>query len=129
MTSCADTIPIINIIKNVSFFLIIDALDERKLDENSYQFSDDECLIQADFTKEETVSTVVIREDLRFSQRVESFRLYAKSVNGYTEIYKGTVIGSKKIVRLNKKVQTDEILFAVTGTRGNPVIRDIAFYN
>ena len=116
-------------IKNVSFFAINDALDERKLDENSCQFSDDECLIQANFTKEETVSTVVIREDLRFSQRIESFRLYIKDENGYTEIYKGTVIGSKKIVRLNKKVQTDEILFAVTGTRGTPVIRDIAFYN
>lgn len=121
--------PFRNEIKNVSFFAINDALDERKLDESDCSFNDDDYILKATFSKEETVSTVVIREDLRFSQRVESFRLYAKSVKGYTEIYKGTVIGSKRIICLNKKVQTNELLLAVTGTRGNPVIRDIAFYN
>ena len=121
--------PFRNEIKNARFFVINDTLDERKLDENGCKFCDDECIIKASFSEKETVSTVVIREDLRFSQRIESFRLYIKDENGYTEIYKGTVIGSKKIVRLNKKVQTNELLLAVTGTRGTPVIRDIAFYN
>ena len=117
-------------IKDFRLTLIADDETERAYPENgSCTFRDDESIVKISFEKSQKVSTVVIREDLCFSQRVESFRLYAKSVNGYTEIYKGTVIGSKKIVRLNKKVQTDEILFAVTGTRGNPVIRDIAFYN
>ena len=117
-------------IKDFRLTLIADDETERAYPENgSCTFRDDESIVKISFEKSQKVSTVVIREDLRFSQRVESFRLYAKSVNGYTEIYKGTVIGSKKIVRLNKKVQTDEILFAVTGTRGNPVIRNIAFYN
>ena len=117
-------------IKDFRLTLIADDETERAYPENgSCTFRDDESIVKISFEKSQKVSTVVIREDLRFSQRVESFSVFAKENGGYTEVGKGTVIGSKKIVRLNKKVQTDEILFAVTGTRGNPVIRDIAFYN
>ena len=72
---------------------------------------------------------MVIREDLRFSQRIESFSVYAEINGAYSEVGKGTVVGSKKILFLEKAVKTKELLFAVTGTRENPVIRDIAFYN
>ncbi len=116
-------------IQNVNFSVINEKLEERPLDESGCSFNDDDYILKAGFSKEEMISTVIIREDLRFSQRIESFRLYIKDENGYTEIYKGTVIGSKRIICLKKKVRTNELLLAVTGTRGNPVIRDIAFYN
>lgn len=116
-------------IQNVNFSVINEKLEERLLGESGCSFNDDDYILKATFSKEETVSTVVIREDLRFSQRVESFSVYAKIDGAYSEIGKGTVVGSKKILFLEKAVKTKELLFAVTGTRENPVIRDIAFYS
>lgn len=116
-------------IQNVNFSVINEKLEERLLDESGCSFNDDDYILKATFSKEETVSTVVIREDLRFSQRIESFSVYAKIDGAYSEIGKGTVVGSKKILFLEKAVKTKELLFAVTGTRENPVIRDIAFYS
>ena len=94
----------------------------------SYTFKDDEFLLKISFSKEEKVSSVVIREDLRRSQRIESFSIYAKKNDSYIEVGKGTAIGSKKILFLKKSVVTDELIFAVTGTRGEPTIREIRFY-
>lgn len=109
-------------IQNVNFSVINEKLEERLLGESGCSFNDDDYILKATFSKEETVSTVVIREDLRFSQRVESFSVYAKIDGAYSEIGKGTVVGSKKILFLEKAVKTKELLFAVTGTRENPVI-------
>ena len=60
---------------------------------------------------------------------LESFEIYTKLNGEYKKVGNGTVIGSKKILFLKEKVKTSELLIAVTGTRENPVIRDIAFYN
>ncbi len=103
--------------------------NERAYPKNeSCKMKNDESLIRIVFDNNRKVSTVVIREDLRFSQRIESFELYIKKADGYEKIYGGTVIGSKKIVRLKNFVETNELVFAVTGTRGNPVIRDIRVF-
>ena len=117
-------------IKDYKLSVINEELTERAYPENgSCAFNADEWIIKASFSKEEKVSAVVIREDLRFSQRIESFRVFAKKNESYIEVGKGTVIGSKKILFLKKAVTTSELLFAVTGVREDPVIRDIAFYN
>lgn len=117
-------------IKDYKLSVINEELTERAYPENgSCAFNADEWIIKASFSKEEKVSAVVIREDLRFSQRIESFRVFAKKNESYIEVGKGTVIGSKKILFLEKAVTTSELLFAVTGVREDPVIRDIAFYN
>ena len=81
------------------------------------------------FEKAQTVSTVVLSEDLRFSQRTESFELYVKTKNGYALTEKNTVIGTKRIIRLKKKVSTDELLVVVTQSRGNPVFKKILAYS
>ena len=116
-------------IQNVNFSVINEKLEERLLDESSCSFNDDEYILKASFKNEQTIAALVIREDLHFSQRIESFSIYAKIDGAYSEIGKGTVVGSKKILFLEKAVKTKELLFAVTGTRENPVIRDIAFYS
>lgn len=122
--------PFRNEIKDVTLSVVNDKLEEREYSKNeNCSFYDDDYILKATFSKEETVSTVVIREELHFSQRIESFSIYAKIDGAYSEIGKGTVVGSKKILFLEKAVKTKELLFAVTGTRENPVIRDIAFYS
>lgn len=116
-------------IRDVKFSVINEKLEERTYPEKgSCTFKDDEIIIKAVFREEETVSKVVIREDLRYSQRVESFAVYARINGAYCEVGNGTVVGSKKILFFENPVKTNELLFAVTGTRENPVIRDIALY-
>ena len=122
--------PFRNEITDCDFTVVADDETERAYPKGeSYTFKDDESLIKISFRKEEKVSCVVIREDLHRSQRIESFSVYAKTNDSYIEVGKGTVIGSKKILFLKKSVVTDELIFAVTGTRGEPTIRNIHCYN
>ena len=121
--------PFRNKLNDYRLSLLADDGSERAYPESgSYTFKDDEAIIKISFGKAEEISTVVIREDLRRSQRIESFSVFAEKNGEYTEIGKGTVIGSKKILSLKKTVKTDELLFAVTGTRGEPTVRDISIY-
>ena len=123
------TEPFRNEITDYSAAVIADDESERAYPKGeSCTFRDDESILKIRFNKKEEITSFVIREDLRNSQRIESFRLFAKNGYDYTEIGKGTVIGSKKILRLKKTTETDELLFAVTGTRGEPTIRDFSIY-
>lgn len=97
--------------------------------DESIKLLNDEYGIKIKFEKAQTVSTVVLSEDLRFSQRTESFELYVKTKNGYALTEKNTVIGTKRIIRLKKKVSTDELLVVVTQSRGNPVFKKILAYS
>ncbi len=122
--------PFVSEITDFSLSVVDENAEERVVpNKESCSFSDNEYILKAAFSKEEEVSTLVLREDLRFSQRVESFEIYAKLNGEYKKVGSGTVIGSKKILFLKEKVKTSELLVAVTGTRENPVIRSVAFYN
>lgn len=68
--------------------------------------------------------TMVIEEDIRYSQRVEKFEIYADNIRKV----KGTTIGSCKMIRFPDGIEADEILFVVTQSRGNPIIRSIKLY-
>ncbi len=79
--------------------------------------------------KKRKISALSFCEDLKFSQRTEEFRVYIKDGKGeWAPVYEGTVIGSGKIVKLEKYALTDEVLIAVTQSRSNPVLRDFKIY-
>lgn len=98
---------------------------------NSYRMEDDENLIRLTFDNRQKVSTIVLQEDITQSQRVEEFKIYAKTAAGYLKIYDGTVIGSKKICLISPLLarKTDEILIVITQSRSNPVIRTVTAYS
>lgn len=101
----------------------------RAADEESISLKDGETGLSVRLNGETNVSLLSFREDLRFSQRVEEYKVFARGTDGeYKEIYKGTVIGSRKIVRLKKAVTTDELLLIITRSRSNPVLKDIRIY-
>ncbi len=80
-------------------------------------------------TEKQEIATLSFRENLRFSQRVEEFKIFAKDEKGeYIPVYTGTVIGSRKIVRLDRPVLTDETVIVVTQSRSNPILKDIKIY-
>ena len=72
---------------------------------------------------------ITLSEDLRYSQRIEEFKVYAiRNDLDYELIYTGTVVGSKKIVKFDSPVTTDKIIVIVTQSRSNPVLKDIKIY-
>ena len=70
---------------------------------------------------------LVLREQLRLSQRVERFAVDAWVQDGWQQITEGTVIGNKKIVPL-PDVITDRLRVRVLDSRGVPALRFLGVY-
>lgn len=94
-----------------------------------HPFADNENALSLRFDGVKRVGLISLREDMRYSQRVEAFRILAKTEEGtYFPVYDGTVIGSRKIVKFDYPVETDEILILPLQARANPVLGDIHIY-
>lgn len=72
-------------------------------------------------------ATIVIKENILKSQRVEQFEVQALINNEFVKIYSGTVIGYKKIIQL-QKVQTDCLKIIITQCRREPFIAFVGIY-
>ena len=66
---------------------------------------------------------LVLQEDITKGQRVESFKVLADG----EQIYEGTVIGYKRIVKLNG-IKAKHISIIITAARGEPVIKTAEVY-
>ena len=73
------------------------------------------------------VRILEIKEDIRFSQRIESFTVECQHGKTWKELYKGTTIGYKKLVRF-RPVTTNAIRITINDSRISPVISHIALY-
>ncbi len=90
--------------------------------------SKDNGCLEYTFDSDKKLKYAVICEDIRSSQRIEKFDLYIKKSNGkYKKVYKGTVIGSEKIIPLGGARCTGAVL-VIRQSRSNPVIKSIGFY-
>lgn len=102
---------------------------DRELPIGDITLGQSETGVRLSFKDNKSITLLSFREDLTYSQRIEEFKIFAKDASGeYSNIYTGTVVGSRKIVRLENPVNTDEILIIVTQARANPVIKDIRIY-
>lgn len=92
------------------------------------KLTEDNGYIEYRFDSIKKMRYVVIEEDIRYSQRVEAFDLYIKKPDGkYKQVYKGTVIGSKKIIPIKGK-KCLGACFVIRQSRSNPIIKSIGFY-
>ena len=69
-------------------------------------------------------TTLWLEEDVKYSQRVELFSVFAdgKHVGDYT------TIGSGRIIRFPNGLDADEIDIVITQSRSNPIIKSIRLY-
>lgn len=104
-----------------------DGLSRIKTD-GSYMLKIGERAVKCGFKGEKNVATVVLREDIRHSQRIEEFKLIAETDKGLKCVYNGTVIGSKKIVRFKKPIKATAFYLLITQSRSNPYIRSIEIF-
>ncbi len=97
------------------------------LEQNIGELKENQGYLEFDFDSAKKLKYFVISEDLAYSQRIEKFDLYLKKANGgYKRAYQGTIVGAKKIVKLNKKA-TGAVL-VIRQSRSTPHIKQIGFY-
>ena len=70
---------------------------------------------------------LTLKEDLRFSQRIERFAVEYRCGKGWKRIYEGTTVGYKKYCRF-RPVTTDEIRILILDSRVCPVLSHVAVY-
>lgn len=84
--------------------------------------------LKYDFDGPKKLKYIVLKEDIRFSQRVEAFDVYLKNVTGgYDLVYSSSVIGSNKIISLKDNTSLGAVI-VIRQSRSNPVIKSIGFY-
>lgn len=83
--------------------------------------------LEYQFGESRRLAYCVLEEDITKSQRVEQFDLYIKTKEGaYKAVYSGTVIGSKKIIRVGEDA-TGAIL-VIRQSRSAPCLSKVGYY-
>ncbi len=91
-------------------------------------FTEQDGFIDFPFDRERKLKYVILKEDIRKSQRVEAFDLYVKKKNGkFKKVASKTIIGSCKIIKL-KGMKCVGVRLVVRQSRSNPLISEIGFY-
>lgn len=96
--------------------------------ESSFELKDGKYIIDFVFEGTRNVSRIDIREDLRFSQRIELFEVWAKKGEGWQRISLSTVVGNRKIILFKDAIAADTIRLIIKQSRSNPHIRSVSFY-
>lgn len=73
------------------------------------------------------VSAIVLKEDIRFSQRVEKYQVFIQGEEGLELLYEGTTIGFRRIISINKR-KTNTVIVEINDFRVKPVLFDIEIY-
>jgi len=84
-------------------------------------------LISVKWKQPVNIGNIVLKENILCGQRVESFCVEVKTNENFVEIYKGTVIGYKRIVPL-KNIKTSELRIRITDSRTEPTLSFVGIY-
>lgn len=104
--------------------------EEFKNEKNKSPLQKGDGVLTLRLSKPAKIKTLVLREDITQSQRIEKFEVFFKSKHGFKKVFCGTTVGSKKIVRFSFpfSFKTDEVKIAVVQSRSNPVIGSIELF-
>jgi alpha-L-fucosidase len=117
-----------NIRGNANSFRVENAIDDNK---DTYWATDDSVTTPSmtiEFEKPTMFNRFLVQEYVRLGQRVKAFRVEAFTDGTWKELYKGTTIGYKRILRF-PGVETTKVRFSITDAKGSPVISNIGIYN
>lgn len=81
-----------------------------------------------EFTQAQKIDKVLIKEQCAFSQRIETYRIYARLEGRETLVYEGTTVGICRFAILPKPLQADGIRLEITQCRGKPYLRQLQAY-
>ncbi len=79
------------------------------------------------FNQPQTIGTVMLMEHILSGQRVEAFDIQVFTDGKWRTVYEGTVIGYKRLVRL-EPVVAERVRINITQSRFCPTLQRVAFY-
>ena len=85
------------------------------------------CVIEAAWDAPQSIRHIVMKENILLSQRVEAFKVEVCHGGSWQTVYKGTVIGYKKIIPLNN-VEGDRLRITIQDARVAPTLSFIGVY-
>lgn len=74
------------------------------------------------------VDRVVLKENVETGQQIERFELYVEVNNKFKRIYKGTVIGHKRIIEFDKTIRTQRLKLVIKKSRLFATIKSFEAY-
>jgi alpha-L-fucosidase len=83
--------------------------------------------VEIDLGKRTTFNRILIREPIRFGQRISSFRVEARLYGEWATIARGTTVGFKRLLRI-APVRTDRLRLVIEEANNIPVISDLGLY-
>lgn len=102
----------------------------RKDDYQAYYKAEDgitAVAIELSWKENQLIKHIVLKENIMCSQRIESFEVEAVQNGKYETIYKGTVVGYKRIIPLDS-IKTDKIRIHISDARVAPTLSFIGVY-
>lgn len=109
----------------------INTAENLKTDSYDKYFATEEgfntCTITVKLPETRRIHMAVIKENIKFSQRIEGFTVECRCGKNWKPLYSGTTVGYKRIARFRPTL-TDTVRITVTDSRVNPVISHIALY-
>ena len=94
----------------------------------SYKLPDNGYMMDFVFDGNQSIGRVDIREDLTYSQRIETFEVWAVVGGKWKLVADNTIVGNRKIFIFKKAVKTNQVRFVFKQSRSNPYIIAISFY-
>ena len=76
----------------------------------------------------EPAKCIVIKEDIRYGQKVKAFTIEACTDGQWTTIADGTTIGHKRILRFDSPVSATRIRLRITDAFARPMIKEVVVY-
>ena len=89
--------------------------------------NNEKATITFNFDNTQNIKTVVLKEHLPLSQRIEQFEIYAKIDNHFVKVFDGNVVGSRKICKLNN-VNTNCLQIKILKSRVCPTLNFVGIY-
>lgn len=99
-------------------------------DPKTYWATEDDILpadLEVDLVREETFDRIVIQEPIEFGQRISQFEIDIFDSQQWKNIFKGTTIGYKRILRI-PKVKTNKIRLRITAANNTVAISNFGLF-
>lgn len=98
-------------------------------DDKYYKGIDNEekSTIKFKFDSIKQIKTIVLKEEISLSQRIEQFEIYANINNNLVNVFNGTVVGNKRICKL-PNIETKYIEIRILKSRVCPTLNFVGIY-
>ena len=81
-----------------------------------------------DLEDELSFDVIMLREGIRYGQRISAFTIEAWKDGNWKKLYTGTTIGHKRLIRIDP-VQTSRLRISIDGSKGSPILSGFGLFD